>query len=118
MVYLYAFMAFGLIALILAAIYRPLGDYMYRVYTTDKDLFFEKWIYRIIGVDSSKGQSWKAYFRGVLGFSVMSLLVLYLLQRVAVLAAVLAGLRQRAGSAGVQHGRILRDEHELAVLFA
>ena len=75
-------MAFGLIALILAAIYRPLGDYMYRVYTTDKDLFFEKWIYRIIGVDSSKGQSWKAYFRGVLGFSVMSLLVLYLLQRV------------------------------------
>ena len=82
MVYLYAFMAFGLIALILAAIYRPLGDYMYRVYTTDKDLFFEKWIYRIIGVDSSKGQSWKAYFRGVLGFSVMSLLVLYLLQRV------------------------------------
>ena len=51
MVYLYAFMAFGLIALILAAIYRPLGDYMYRVYTTDKDLFFEKWIYRIIGVD-------------------------------------------------------------------
>lgn len=42
MVYLYAFMAFGLIALILAAIYRPLGDYMYRVYTTDKDLFFEK----------------------------------------------------------------------------
>ena len=82
MVYLYAFMAFGLIALILAAIYRPLGDYMYRVYTTDKDLFFEKWIYRIIGVDLSKGQSWKAYFRGVLGFSVMSLLVLYLLQRV------------------------------------
>ena len=82
MVYLYAFMAFGLIALILAAIYRPLGDYMYRVYTTDKDLFFEKWIYRIIGVDFSKGQSWKAYFRGVLGFSVMSLLVLYLLQRV------------------------------------
>lgn len=54
MVYLYAFMAFGLIALILAAIYRPLGDYMYRVYTTDKDLFFEKWIYRIIGVDFSK----------------------------------------------------------------
>lgn len=75
-------MAFGLIALILAAIYRPLGDYMYRVYTTDKDLFFEKWIYRIIGVGFSKGQSWKAYFRGVLGFSVMSLLVLYLLQRV------------------------------------
>lgn len=33
-------------------------------------------------MDSSKGQSWKAYFRGVLGFSVMSLLVLYLLQRV------------------------------------
>lgn len=82
MVYFHAVLAFGLIAIVLAAIYKPLGDYMYRVYTSEKDLRFERGIYRIIGVDSRKGQSWKAYFRGVLGFSVMSLLLLYLLQRV------------------------------------
>ncbi|KAA8817440.1 potassium-transporting ATPase subunit A [Bifidobacterium sp. UTCIF-37] len=82
MVYLFAIMAFALIAIILAAIYKPLGDYMYNVFTSDKDLFFEKWIYKIIGVDSKKGQTWKAYLRGLLGFSLMSVLVLYLLQRV------------------------------------
>lgn len=82
MVYVFAFLAFALIALILAAAYKPLGDYMYNVFTSDKDLFFEKWIYRIVGVDSAKGQTWKAYLRGLLGFSLMSVLVLYLLQRV------------------------------------
>lgn len=82
MVFCYAILAFVLIALILAAIYRPLGDYMYDVYASDKDTKIERWMYRIIGVDSAKGQSWKAYFRGMLGFSLMSLLVLYLLQRV------------------------------------
>ncbi|KAA8817994.1 potassium-transporting ATPase subunit KdpA [Bifidobacterium rousetti] len=82
MVYLFAIMAFALIAIILAAIYKPLGDYMYNVFTSDKDLFFEKWIYKIVGVDSKKGQTWKAYLRGLLGFSLMSVLVLYLLQRV------------------------------------
>ncbi|MBW3089229.1 potassium-transporting ATPase subunit KdpA [Bifidobacterium miconisargentati] len=82
MVYVFAIMAFALIAIILAAIYKPLGDYMFNVFTTDKDLFFEKWIYKVVGVDSKKGQTWKAYLRGVLGFSLMSVLVLYLLQRV------------------------------------
>ena len=82
MVYLFAIMAFALIAIILAAIYKPLGDYMYNVVTSDKDLFFEKWIYRIVGVDSKKGQTWKAYLRALLGFSLLSVLVLYLLQRV------------------------------------
>ncbi|KAB5604789.1 potassium-transporting ATPase subunit KdpA [Bifidobacterium jacchi] len=82
MVYFFAVMALLLVAVILAAIYKPLGDYMYNVFTSDKDLFFEKWIYKIIGVDSKKGQTWKAYLRGVLGFSLLSVLVLYLLQRV------------------------------------
>ena len=82
MVYLYAILAFALIAIILGVIYKPLGDYMYNVFTSDKDLFFEKWIYKIIGVDSKKEQTWKAYLRGILAFSLLSLLVLYLLQRV------------------------------------
>lgn len=81
MVYLFAILALALVAAILAVIYKPLGDYMYNVFTSDKDLFFEKWIYKIIGVDSKKGQTWKAYLRGILAFSLLSLLVLYALQR-------------------------------------
>lgn len=81
MVYLFAILALGLVAAILAALYKPLGDYMYNVFTSDKDLFFEKWIYKIIGVDSKKEQTWKAYLRGILAFSLFSLLVLYALQR-------------------------------------
>lgn len=81
MVYIFAILALALVAAILAALYKPLGDYMYNVFTSDKDLFFEKWIYKIIGVDSKKGQTWKAYLRGILAFSLLSLLVLYALQR-------------------------------------
>ena len=82
MVYIFAILAFALVAAILAVIYKPLGDYMYNVFTSDKDLFFEKWIYKVIGVDPRKGQTWKAYLRGILAFSLLSVLVLYLLQRV------------------------------------
>ena len=82
MVYFYAIMAFALIAIILAAIYKPLGDYMYGVFTSEKDFGFEKAIYKVIGVDPKKGQTWKAYLRAILGFSLMSVLFLYLLQRI------------------------------------
>lgn len=80
-VYVSAVAALLLVAAILAVFYKPLGDYMYHVFTTGKDLGFEKAIYRVIGVDSSKEQTWKAYLRGVLGFSLLSVLVLYALQR-------------------------------------
>ena len=82
MVYLFAILTLAFVALVLAAIYKPLGDYMYNVFNTDKDFAFERWIYAIIGCDPKKGQTWRAYLRGVLGFSLLSLLVLYLLQRV------------------------------------
>lgn len=39
-------------------------------------------MHRIIGVDSSKEQSWSAYARSVLAFSLMGVLLLYLLQRI------------------------------------
>lgn len=81
MVYLYLLAAIATVAIILAVIYRPLGDYMYNVFTAKKDLGVEKAIYRIIGVDSAKEQSWRAYLRGVLGFSLLSILFLYALQR-------------------------------------
>ncbi|MFE6101401.1 potassium-transporting ATPase subunit KdpA [Streptomyces laurentii] len=62
--------------------YRPLGDYMARVYSSEKHYTPEKWIYRVIGANPDTEMRWPAYLRGVLAFSAVSVLFLYLLQRV------------------------------------
>ncbi|MFD6477888.1 potassium-transporting ATPase subunit KdpA [Streptomyces anulatus] len=73
-----------LIALIaaLALAYRPLGDYMARVYSSEKNYRPEKWIYKAIGANPAAEMRWPAYLRGVLAFSAVSVLFLYLMQRV------------------------------------
>ncbi|MEU4269791.1 potassium-transporting ATPase subunit KdpA [Streptomyces sp. NPDC026092] len=73
-----------LLALIVALglAYKPLGDYMARVYSSDKHLRVEKWIYKGIGANPNTEMRWPAYLRGVLAFSAVSVLFLYLLQRV------------------------------------
>lgn len=73
-----------LVALIaaLALAYRPLGDYMARVYSSENHYKPEKWIYKVIGADPAAEMRWPAYLRGVLAFSAVSVLFLYLLQRV------------------------------------
>ncbi|MCX5380834.1 potassium-transporting ATPase subunit KdpA [Streptomyces sp. NBC_00091] len=72
-----------LIALIaaLALAYRPLGDYMARVYSSEKHYAPEKWIYKAIGANPTAEMRWPAYLRGVLAFSAVSVLFLYALQR-------------------------------------
>ncbi|MFI6647021.1 potassium-transporting ATPase subunit KdpA [Streptomyces sp. NPDC050529] len=61
--------------------YRPLGDYMAGVYSSPKHLRVEKWIYKAIGANPNTEMRWPAYLRGVLAFSAVSVLFLYLLQR-------------------------------------
>ncbi|MFI9030083.1 potassium-transporting ATPase subunit KdpA [Streptomyces sp. NPDC053560] len=72
-----------LLALIgaLALAYRPLGDYMARVYSSDRHLRVEKWIYKTIGARPDTEMRWPSYLRGVLAFSAAGVLFLYLLQR-------------------------------------
>ncbi|MFJ9767657.1 potassium-transporting ATPase subunit KdpA [Streptomyces erythrochromogenes] len=72
-----------LLALIaaLALAYRPLGDHMARVYSSEKHCTPEKWIYKAIGANPSAEMRWPAYLRAVLAFSAVSVLFLYLLQR-------------------------------------
>ncbi|KUN82182.1 potassium-transporting ATPase subunit A [Streptomyces bungoensis] len=72
-----------LLALIgaLALAYVPVGTYMAGVYSSKKHLRVEKWIYKVIGADPDTEMSWPAYLRGVLAFSAVSVLFLYLLQR-------------------------------------
>jgi potassium-transporting ATPase potassium-binding subunit len=70
-----AFLA--LLVLALVAIHVPLGDYMYRVYTSPKDWRIEKAVYRIIGADPKAEQPWYSYARSVLAFSAVSVLFLF-----------------------------------------
>ncbi|WP_405982389.1 potassium-transporting ATPase subunit KdpA [Streptomyces sp. NBC_00158] len=65
----------------LALAYRPLGDYMARVYSSERHYRPEKWIYKAIGADPNAEMRWPAYLRAVLAFSAVSVLFLYALQR-------------------------------------
>ena len=67
--------------LVLALIYRPLGDCIARIYTSSRDLAVERGTYRLIGVDPRSEQTWQAYLRGVLVFSAIGVLLVYALQR-------------------------------------
>jgi K+-transporting ATPase ATPase A chain len=71
----------GLLVVALAAVYKPLGDYMARVFTSKKHLAVERAIYRVVRVNPDGEQHWKTYAAGVLGFSFVSVVLLYLLQR-------------------------------------
>lgn len=81
MAWLGFFATVGTLILILAITYRPLGDYMAWVYTSGRDWAVERGFYRVIGVDPKREQSWQAYLRAVLMFSLVGVLFLYLLQR-------------------------------------
>lgn len=69
------------LVLALGLLYRPVGDYMAWVFTTRKNWKVERGIYKVIGVDPTREQSWQAYLRSVLYFSVVGVLLLFLLQR-------------------------------------
>ena len=72
----------ALLIVALAAVHVPLGDYMYRVYSSDKHSRVERGIYRLIGADPKSEQSWGAYARSVLAFSAISILFLFIFQLV------------------------------------
>ncbi|MFF5973326.1 potassium-transporting ATPase subunit KdpA [Streptomyces sp. NPDC012769] len=61
--------------------YRPLGDHMAKVYSSERHLRVEKWIYKGIGANPDAEMRWPAYLRGVLAFSLVGVLFLYGLQR-------------------------------------
>jgi K+-transporting ATPase ATPase A chain len=72
----------AVLILALAAVHVPLGDYMYRVYNSEKDSRVERVLYRLIGADPKGEQTWGAYARSVLAFSGVSVLFLFLFQLV------------------------------------
>jgi K+-transporting ATPase ATPase A chain len=71
----------GLLVLALAVCYKPVGDYLAHIFTTDKHWRVERGIYKLIGVDPAADQKWSSYLRSMLAFSFVSVLFLYGLER-------------------------------------
>jgi K+-transporting ATPase ATPase A chain len=80
----------GLLIVLVVAATPVLGRYLARVFGRDGgkapgDRVFlpvERLVYRTVGVDPAKEQRWQTYAFGVIGFSLCSVLFVYLLQRV------------------------------------
>jgi potassium-transporting ATPase potassium-binding subunit len=72
----------ALLVVALAVVHVPLGDYMYRVYSSEKHSGSERFIYRLIGANPKSEQSWAGYARSVLAFSAVSIVFLFSLQLV------------------------------------
>jgi len=72
----------ALLVVALAVAHVPLGDYMYRVYSSQKHSRIERFMYRLIGASPNSEQTWGAYARSVLAFSAISILFLFILQLV------------------------------------
>ncbi len=74
-------------ALVILALTRPLGTFMFRVFEGDRQplpRFFgpiERGLYRMGGVDPKKEQTWVQYTFALLIFSAFGLIITYLIQR-------------------------------------
>jgi K+-transporting ATPase ATPase A chain len=77
----------GLYLLILLAVTKPLGAYMARVFSGERTFFdpiarpVERLLYRLTGVDEKSEMRWTEYALAMLLFSVVSMVLLYLIQR-------------------------------------
>src|SRR5262245_61494890 len=78
----------GFFLLAILAVTPPLGRYMTRVFTRQRTWLdpllrpIERLIYRVTGVNESSEMRWTEYAVAMLLFSAVSMVVLYLLQRV------------------------------------
>ncbi|MGZ8179994.1 potassium-transporting ATPase subunit KdpA [Williamsia sp. SKLECPSW1] len=71
----------GVVVVVLALAYVPLGDYIAHALTSPRHLRVERGLYRLVRVDAARPQTWVGYAAAVLGFSLVGVLFLYALQR-------------------------------------
>ena len=111
---------------ILTALALPLGHYMAKVYSGERVLLEpvlggpERLLYRVMRVDATKGQDWKAYARSLIVFSLAGWLLLYVILRTQTLWNF-TGLNPEHFHSGTWDVTFnttssFLDEHELAVL--
>ena len=73
---------FALLVAALAACYVPLGNYMARIFTAKEHWKVERGIYKLTGIDPEADMRWSVYVRSMLAFSFISVLFLYLFERI------------------------------------
>jgi K+-transporting ATPase ATPase A chain len=71
-----------LLVLALAVCYKPLGDYIARIFTSEKHSRVELGLYRVMGIDPEADQKWGTYARSMLAFSFVPVLFVYLIERI------------------------------------
>ena len=71
-----------LLVVALAIFYKPLGDYIARIFTSEKHSRVELGLYRVMGIDPEADQKWGTYARSLLAFSFVSVLLVYLIERI------------------------------------
>ncbi len=82
-----AWLQIALYFVVLFACVKPLGLFMARVYLDQKHIlsrplaWLERSFYKVCGIDASKEMDWKEYSGAVIGFSLISLLGLYITLR-------------------------------------
>src|SRR5512147_2897685 len=71
---------------LLAGLTPLLGNYMFKVFTGRPHIMarlfggFEKFTYKLTGVDSEEEMNWKSYMWGLLFFNILGLVVVFLIQ--------------------------------------
>jgi K+-transporting ATPase ATPase A chain len=76
------FLQIAMLVAALAVCYKPLGDYIARIFMSEKHLKVEQGFYRLVGIDPEADQRWGTYARSMLAFSGVCVVFLYLLERV------------------------------------
>jgi len=66
----------GLLVAALAACYVPLGNYIAKIFATDKHWRVERAIFKATGINPDVDQTWGQYLRSMLAFSAVSVLFL------------------------------------------
>ncbi|WP_374969795.1 potassium-transporting ATPase subunit KdpA [Terrabacter sp. BE26] len=69
----------GMLVASLAIVHVPLGNWMARVFTDEKHWRPERLVYRFVRVDPASEQGWSTYAVAVLAFSVVGVVLLFLM---------------------------------------
>jgi potassium-transporting ATPase potassium-binding subunit len=73
---------------VLFLLVKPVGAYMARVYEGERTALsrivgpFERWLYRLCGINPQEDMTWSTYAAALLVFSAVGMLLLYLFQRI------------------------------------
>jgi len=109
---------FALFSLILLATVRPVGVYLARVLEGERTWLdpvlrpIESLIYRLSGVSSKHEMNWREYAFAVLGFSAVSMLMTYAIERLQKLSALESARACRRGAGSrLEHRRQLHHQH-------